>query len=339
MRDSLPSARRIELSTREIGERDRLAFWADVVCSQLIRAEVDPLGQGGRGDGFHGTLARVHTAGMDICSIRAAGQKVVRTPRLLRALDEPMCVVALQVAGVGRISQNDRTAVLQPGDMTLFSNARPYELLFEGSFEQRVFIVPQALVQGVIGDVDVVAALPLSGAHPGNRLLGAYAEALSDAPGLPDTQASQFREGMLQTLSAVLGGAGIIEGPGVSRLRRYHLARIHAFIRDNLADTTLGIDAISAALQLSPQHIHRLFVGQERTLSATIWHLRLDACRCDLSRPELCHLSIGDIGYRWGFVDQAHFSRRFRQQFGVSPRECRMAAVPALVVRAKRQSF
>jgi AraC-like DNA-binding protein len=210
--------------------------------------------------------------------------------------------------------------------MTLFSNARPYELWFEGGFEQRVFIVPQALVQGAIGDMDAVVAIPLLRTHPGNRLLGAFAEALSEVPCLPDAQAAQLREGMLQTLSAVLDGAGRGDWPGLRQLRRYHLARIHAFIRERLGDPRLGMDLISAALQLSPPHIHRLFEGQERTLSATIWRLRLEAARQDLARSDLRHIGVGEIAYRWGFVDPAHFSRRFRQAFGISPRESRMVA-------------
>ncbi|WP_245505193.1 AraC family transcriptional regulator [Neorhizobium sp. S3-V5DH] len=30
-------------------------------------------------------------------------------------------------------------------------------------------------------------------------------------------------------------------------------------------------------------------------------------------------VNLGEIGYSCGFVSQAHFSSRFRQQFGVSP--------------------
>jgi AraC-like DNA-binding protein len=46
----------------------------------------------------------------------------------------------------------------------------------------------------------------------------------------------------------------------------------------------------------------------------------------DLSSPLCARLSISQICFRWGFNDSAHFSRAFRNQFGLSPREHRRAA-------------
>jgi AraC-like DNA-binding protein len=37
-------------------------------------------------------------------------------------------------------------------------------------------------------------------------------------------------------------------------------------------------------------------------------------------------LSISEICFRWGFNGSAHFSRAFRDQYGVSPREFRQGA-------------
>ncbi|MDB5447906.1 MAG: helix-turn-helix protein, partial [Phenylobacterium sp.] len=43
----------------------------------------------------------------------------------------------------------------------------------------------------------------------------------------------------------------------------------------------------------------------------------------DLAANLKHQLSISEICYRWGFSDPAYFSRTFRDQFGVSPREFR----------------
>lgn len=316
---------RLVLSTDAVRMPDRIAFWADVVCRQLIRAEVSSLGIGR--SGFEGHLEQVHVAGMDVCRIQATGQRVLRTSVQANGGDPPMCVIALQVEGHGRISQNGRTACLAPGDAALFTNVRAYELCFDAAFEQRVFILPQLLAQGVVSDLDVMAAVTLPASHPGGRILRAFATGLTETPGLPEEQGEHLRQALLETLSAMLADRELAVRGGLSQLSRYHRARIHAYIRDNLADPALDADAMSAALRISKSHLHRLFEGEARTLSETIWCLRLDACRGDLERPGLAHLGIGEIAFRWGFVDQAHFSRRFRQAFGCAPRDWREAAL------------
>jgi AraC-like DNA-binding protein len=35
------------------------------------------------------------------------------------------------------------------------------------------------------------------------------------------------------------------------------------------------------------------------------------------------HRMIGEIAFSWGFSDLSHFSRRFRDQFGMTPSEAR----------------
>lgn len=320
---------RMAVSTDLVASRDRVAYWADVVCRQLIRAEVCSVDS--EAQDFQGALEQTRMGGMDVCRIRASGQRVVRTPAQAKSGDEPVCVIALQVEGSGCVSQNGRLAALKPGDVTLFSNSRPYELRFDGAFEQRVFILPESVAVGSIGDMDSVAALGLGGMHPGSRLLRAFGDALADASGLPEGQAVQLRAGMLETLSAVVSSA-IGQSPKVPALKRYHLARIQTFICDNLADPDLDVESIAAAMKMAPQHVHRLFEGEARTVSATIWHLRLTACRRDLVLPALGHLGVADIACRWGFSDPAHFSRRFRQAFGASPRDWRRAALAAVDV-------
>jgi transcriptional regulator GlxA family with amidase domain len=51
--------------------------------------------------------------------------------------------------------------------------------------------------------------------------------------------------------------------------------------------------------------------------------VRVRAAR-DLLRAE--SRSITEISYRCGFADAAHFSRRFRSHFGLSPRSFRRGA-------------
>ncbi|MDJ0485782.1 helix-turn-helix domain-containing protein [Rhodococcus qingshengii] len=46
---------------------------------------------------------------------------------------------------------------------------------------------------------------------------------------------------------------------------------------------------------------------------------RLQKARDELARPATVDLPIATVAHRAGFVDAGHFSRRFRQAYGLSP--------------------
>jgi methylphosphotriester-DNA--protein-cysteine methyltransferase len=62
------------------------------------------------------------------------------------------------------------------------------------------------------------------------------------------------------------------------------------------------------------------------SLCRWIKQARLDHCAADLSNPDLRERSITEIAFGWGFNDAAHFSRTFRAEFGMAPREYRSSA-------------
>ena len=72
--------------------------------------------------------------------------------------------------------------------------------------------------------------------------------------------------------------------------------------------------------------MHELFRDADTTLGGWIRDQRLEACREALGDP-FGNESVAEIGYKWGFSGQAQFSRAFRAQFGVSPRDYREQAL------------
>ena len=68
----------------------------------------------------------------------------------------------------------------------------------------------------------------------------------------------------------------------------------------------------------------------------SVWKQRLAMCRRDLSAPALRSRSIGEIAYAWGFSNVSHFSRAFKAEFGIGPREFRRSQELAGAVPAAR---
>lgn len=103
----------------------------------------------------------------------------------------------------------------------------------------------------------------------------------------------------------------------------YQKDRIKKVIQLNLRNPDLGVDYIARSVGLSPRQVHRVFADEGMSLMRWVWVQRLEQCYRELCQEESGKRSISDLAYTWGFTDQAHFSRAFRKQFGISPRDAR----------------
>jgi AraC family transcriptional regulator, positive regulator of tynA and feaB len=93
--------------------------------------------------------------------------------------------------------------------------------------------------------------------------------------------------------------------------------RAQFFIREHLRDPNLSIDQISAALGCTKRYLHMLFSDRGTTISDYIRHARLQNCRQELETQ--AGKSVTDVAFSWGFSSSSHFSRVFREHFGIVP--------------------
>lgn len=77
------------------------------------------------------------------------------------------------------------------------------------------------------------------------------------------------------------------------------------------------------AVGISERYLHKLASLRGESLGRLVQHRRLDAARALLENAACETQSIASVAYQCGFNDPAHFSRVFRQRFGMSPRQSR----------------
>ena len=75
---------------------------------------------------------------------------------------------------------------------------------------------------------------------------------------------------------------------------------------------------LAAQLCASLRRLQEVFQAQGTTLPDGIWDMQLEFARSLLAAPHQAE-SVSTIAYRAGFLDAAHFSRRFKQRYGVPP--------------------
>jgi AraC-like DNA-binding protein len=98
---------------------------------------------------------------------------------------------------------------------------------------------------------------------------------------------------------------------------------------DQLTDPLLNPRRIAQAHCISVRHLHKLCHRAGFSPEQWIISQRLERARAELARPDHRKPSISTIATRCGFRDPAHFARRFRAAYGMTPTEWRRLALDA----------
>lgn len=115
--------------------------------------------------------------------------------------------------------------------------------------------------------------------------------------------------------------------------------RIKTFVRRHLHQSHLTIDYIAQSFHCTKRHLHKVFGDSGISLNQFIWGLRLERCAQDLANPAFNDRSVIDIAFSWGFTNSSHFSRAFRQRFGMPPSAYRARPTTGNSSRMTHQSL
>src|SRR5262245_13163428 len=134
-------AMNLQFDTARVTPRERAGFWREVVCSVYVPMNAEPLAR----QAFHARMDVRAARGRVYSGVDAGPQCVSRdAAQIARGVERDIYTFMLQREGSCGVEQAGAHALLQPGDMLLFHNSRPYRLLFEQPFRQTVIQAPRA---------------------------------------------------------------------------------------------------------------------------------------------------------------------------------------------------
>jgi len=272
-------------------------------------------------------FGRIRSAAADevhVSEVSAGRHVVERTPELIARGDRKYFKLSLMLAGNGLLVQDNREALLQPGDLAIYDTNRPYSLVFDDDFRTMVVMFPQHLVDLPVEAVGQLTAVRMSGREEGLTgmivpFLAQMANNLEQVSGAPGVRLTRSAIDLVTTVLAHQLDLDRGQGNGHRALAQ----RVRQFIDTNLSSVDLGPTQIAAAHFISTRHLHSIFREQGTTVSSWIRERRLERCRRDLLDLVHADRPVAAIAARWGFVDAAHFSRVFKAAYGVSPSELR----------------
>jgi AraC-like DNA-binding protein len=281
--------------------------------------------QSDRPEPFWGRIRTGRAGEVHVSEVVAAEHVVERTPELISRGDRHYYKLSLQLAGTGLLIQDNREAVLQPGDLAIYDTHRPYSLVFDDDVRSMVVMFPQHLIDLPVEMVGQLTAVTMSGKTGIGAMiapfLAQFVGNLDQLSGATGTRLTHSALDLVTTMLADELDLGRVGGNGHQAL----MQQLRQYIDTNLASPELGPAQIASAHFISTRHLHGLFREQGTTVSSWIRSRRLERCRRDLLDPVYADRPVAAIAARWGFLDAAHFSRVFKSTYDQPPSEMRDA--------------
>ncbi|MEU3852312.1 helix-turn-helix domain-containing protein [Streptomyces sp. NPDC029554] len=214
--------------------------------------------------------------------------------------------------------------VLEPKDL-VFCDPAPRDVpQFDDDCRMTVFRIARRHLGVPSSDLDRVLGATVPGrGHPGalvsDFLSALAAEARSPRALIGDRLTRSALDLVAVLVMELLEAESAQEVSRAERAGHEMLSRIRAYIDRRLTEPDLSPGSIARAHHISVRYLHKLFQNDGTTVGRWVRQRRLDSCRRELSRDRSRGITVAAVANHWGFSSPAHFSRTFRQAYGMTP--------------------
>lgn len=287
----------------------RLDYWVSAISEGFLAMEASSAVR----QGFCGELVSAPLGPVGVNRVSGDPQQVWRTSRGIARSRENYCYLLGNLDSAWRVEQDGRQALLAPGDFTLVDSRRPYQFGFPDGPSTVSLELPLAWVALWLAEPEAHTARAFRAQEPGwGAALAAFARpwepTMACAPPLP-----------AQVLTDQLGGLLALacgDVPEPTRSSAGLVQRIHAQLRERLAEPGLTATEVATTLGISVRSLHRALAADGQTFARQLMSLRMAQAQAMLRSPALRRVTTAEIGRRVGLLDPSHFVRLCRQWLG-----------------------
>lgn len=303
------------LTTDSIAQSERLDWWCDRVKDLF---DADYRIESNRLDPFHIEVALGRAEPLMLLKIAGGAHHALGRS----SPGSGSILVHLQVEGHCTVRAEGKETPLGPGNLCFFPIRETTDLHFHTAYKHVCAVLPEATVASGFADWRRYAAMRIPSTA---GVAGVFADYLRSLASHPDVLAQpgtsclpDLTVGFFAATLHSLNGTERVACPG---LAAFHRERVKHFARAHLCDPALSVSFVARHVGLSASYIHRLFRNEPLSLMQWIMKERLERCHAELRRGYV--RSICDLAFSFGFSDHAHFTRSFRRQFGMPPKDAR----------------
>lgn len=256
--------------------------------------------------------------GVHVMQFVGTGLSVLRADRHLRASAPERVGLGIQLNGSGTFSHCGADQVLGVGELSLTDGTSTSDYSSSGIGGSKVVIFDYDQLSLPVETVRSAATRLRS--SPLYGLVTAHIAALGAEGDIePGPARIMLRSATTQLIRALITTAAA-DPRRHGDLHDTLYLRIAAYVEEHLGDPGLSPEQIALAHNISVRHLYNVWSARGIPLSQWIIGARLEGAYADLARQGRS-VSIATVAQRWGFTSPAHFARRFRAAYGMSPRE------------------
>jgi AraC-like DNA-binding protein len=229
--------------------------------------------------------------------------------------------VQLHLSGgyIGRFDERDLT--LGVGDMVLFDFGRPLDARSQRS-DLLVIAVPRDILELSMAPGDHHGLVLRGDTGLGGLMADHMRSLAARLPLMATDEATAAATATTAMIAACFRPSRASFAHAQPALLEALGHRIRTYIEQNLRGGPIAVDGLCRTFSLSRASLYRIFVPFGG-VAAYVRNQRLSHAFTSLMTPVNNHRRIGEIAFDWGFRGEAHFSRAFREAFGLTPSEAR----------------
>ena len=302
-------------TTTELAKSDRHDAWSSMLNQAYGRWEMDkPVAPD-----FFSSVKHYDDSILKVIECTCDPCGGTRTRASIRADGLETLTIQSVLEGREYINFNGEDILLKPGDLLIWDSTKPMSFEVTHRLHKISIMMPLPRFQSWLPRSWFSIRHSLDGQSNSGQLLTNHVKSLRQ---------SVFDGGCKDNYALIDATIGVLVNaldPGTADdpkpLRVTQLRNIKEYIKANIRNPDLSPAMIAKAGGMSSRYLHWLFNADADadTVKQYIFHQRLDLCARDLSNPHMRNRKISDIAFYWGFQDTAHFNKRFKQQYDMSP--------------------
>ena len=266
---------------------------------------------------FDGCLEHQVLGDLSLSRLQTEAVQYERHPRHIAGASEEQYLITIPRRSPVEFRQLGRQVRCDPGGFIIERGDEPYRFSYGAANDLCVLKVAKPVLSNRLRNPDRFCAQVFNGREGLGGFFTTMAQQVQ-AQGVSDQAAGcVLGRQLIELLTLAIDRTSETADVAHSSVRAAHLKRAEAVIRRNLSNPDLSPDLVADACGISKRYLHEIFADGNATVSQHIREQRLIATRNMLQMPNPGPMS--DIAYRFGFSDQAQFSRLFKAMFGQTP--------------------